>query len=404
MAVDKRINYAIQGGGPNYLGKQKMVKAPKKWKSSPTHPEAHLAYITDKEQDLLIKKNLYGSLKGKPNKGPSGIVSLQGDLGGYSGGQGGGKSGGGEGKGGAGSGSSTPWRDTKQYEVLTRGQYNPETRSFKDDRIARGARGAWTSPHLQPDAQKFGFDARQINRRRGLGGILGALGRGALSIFGGIPGKLMSGIMTAKNWAKKKGTGFMKGVGEFAEYDEAGNPLYPTLDRFINRHTGKYDDKPYLGQGQSNYTFGGAQEGNNLGLFTNTLNQPYVDEGRIGEHWRQPQNNNLGVNNQFVEEDELYPTAGLGAAEGGRIGYERGRVVNPGGYQGEEEGVDSVKHAIMLEQMDKLEKMIASGLDSDGRLQARLDQLIATPTTGFGTGPDLVLPDDMAQGGIARLL
>jgi hypothetical protein len=57
--------------------------------------------------------------------------------------------------------------------------------------------------------------------------------------------------------------------------------------------------------------------------------------------------------------------------------------------------------------------MIASGLDSDGRLQARLDQLIATPTTGFGTGPDLVLPDDnpdlvlpnnMAQGGIARLL
>jgi len=86
-------------------------------------------------------------------------------------------------------------------------------------------------------------------------------------------------------------------------------------------------------------------------------------------------------------------------AYGGRIGYNRGRVVNPGGYQGEEEGVDSVKHAIMLEQMDKLEKMIASGLDSDGRLQARLDQLIATPTTGFGTGPDLVLPDEKAYGG-----
>ena len=32
-----------------------MVTAPKKWKSSPTHPEAHLAYITDAEQDLLIK-------------------------------------------------------------------------------------------------------------------------------------------------------------------------------------------------------------------------------------------------------------------------------------------------------------------------------------------------------------
>ena len=80
-------------------------------------------------------------------------------------------------------------------------------------------------------------------------------------------------------------------------------------------------------------------------------------------------------------------------AEGGRVGYNRGRVVNPGGYAGEEE-VDSVKHAIMLEQRDKLEKMIAAGLDSDGRLQARLDQLLATPTTGLGTGPDLVLPNE----------
>jgi len=81
-------------------------------------------------------------------------------------------------------------------------------------------------------------------------------------------------------------------------------------------------------------------------------------------------------------------------AEGGRVGYNRGRVVNPGGYQGEEEKVDSVKHAIMLGQRDKLEKMIAAGLDSDGRLQARLDQLLATPTTGLGTGPDLVLPNE----------
>ena len=98
MATKKKP--VMQGGGLNYLGKQKMVTAPKKWKSSPTHPEAHLAYITDAEQDLLIKKDLYGSLKGKPNRGPSGIVSLQGDLGGYSGGQGGGKSGGGEGRAG----------------------------------------------------------------------------------------------------------------------------------------------------------------------------------------------------------------------------------------------------------------------------------------------------------------
>ena len=80
--IDKKIKYAIQGGGPNYLGKQKMVTAPKKWKSSPDHETAELAYITKKEKDILLDLNLYGSLKnGKPNRGPSGIISLQGDMG-----------------------------------------------------------------------------------------------------------------------------------------------------------------------------------------------------------------------------------------------------------------------------------------------------------------------------------
>ena len=35
-------------------------------------------------------------------------------------------------------------------------------------------------------------------RLSGLGGLFGALGRGALSFFGGLPGKALSGIMTAK--------------------------------------------------------------------------------------------------------------------------------------------------------------------------------------------------------------
>ena len=100
--IDKsiRADYAIQGGGPNYLGKQKMVKAPKKWQSSPDHDPAELAYITKKEKDILIALDVHGSLKdGKPNRGPSGIISLQGDLGGYGG------SGGSSGGGGGGNGS-----------------------------------------------------------------------------------------------------------------------------------------------------------------------------------------------------------------------------------------------------------------------------------------------------------
>ena len=98
MAVEKKIKYkdqrltkaqqkktkpANQGGGPNYLGKEKTVTVPKKWLSSPDHVVAELAYITPREQKILLDANIYGSLKGKPNKGPNGIMSLQGDLGGY---------------------------------------------------------------------------------------------------------------------------------------------------------------------------------------------------------------------------------------------------------------------------------------------------------------------------------
>jgi len=46
MSVDKKIKYEMQGGVKNYLGKQKEVKAPVKWQSSPDHPETELAYMT----------------------------------------------------------------------------------------------------------------------------------------------------------------------------------------------------------------------------------------------------------------------------------------------------------------------------------------------------------------------
>ena len=36
---------AMQGGGPNYLGKQPEVTVPRRWKSSPDHPDTELAYI-----------------------------------------------------------------------------------------------------------------------------------------------------------------------------------------------------------------------------------------------------------------------------------------------------------------------------------------------------------------------
>ena len=78
MTIDKKMKYEVQGGVKNYLGKQKEVTAPVKWKSSPDHPETELAYITKAEKNLLVKKDLHGSLKGGVNRGPSGIMSLNG--------------------------------------------------------------------------------------------------------------------------------------------------------------------------------------------------------------------------------------------------------------------------------------------------------------------------------------
>jgi hypothetical protein len=117
--IEKKIRYDIniekpsktkpvtQGGVLNYLGKQKTVNAPRRWRSSPDHPIAHLAYITKDEEKILIDLNLYGSLKGKPNRGPSGIMSLQGSGGGAGGGDGdGGSSGGDGGQGDSGPGGS----------------------------------------------------------------------------------------------------------------------------------------------------------------------------------------------------------------------------------------------------------------------------------------------------------
>ena len=81
MSVDKKVDYEIQGGVKNYRPSE-MVTAPRIAKSSPDTPTAKLAYITPEEEKILIDLNLYGSLKGKPNRGPSGLPSLEGDFGG----------------------------------------------------------------------------------------------------------------------------------------------------------------------------------------------------------------------------------------------------------------------------------------------------------------------------------
>ena len=84
MAADGGV--IMQGGVKNYLGKQKTVSdVPLKWQSGPDAPDTELAYITKAEKDLLLKKDIHGSLQDGPNTGPEGIMSLdsQGDKGTY---------------------------------------------------------------------------------------------------------------------------------------------------------------------------------------------------------------------------------------------------------------------------------------------------------------------------------
>jgi len=69
---------SMQGGVKNYLGEQPMVSAPKYWQSAPDHEMTELAYITPRERDILVDMNMYGTMNGSPNKGPSGIMSLNG--------------------------------------------------------------------------------------------------------------------------------------------------------------------------------------------------------------------------------------------------------------------------------------------------------------------------------------
>ena len=214
MAVDKKIKYedkkpAMQGGGPNYLGKQKEVKVPVRWKSSPDHPDTELAYITEPEKQVLIALNMHGGLEdGKPNKGPKGVISLQGDLGGYDASPGGPND---PGSGGAGPGGRVGQIDKgkqRAADIMT-GKANVTsptgiTEGYTGDRgVQRGGIGdfvgqRYTGGGLFSGANRFGYrDVYTSGPRMGetkpgyLGTVLGGLASlvTGVPVIGGVIGK-----------------------------------------------------------------------------------------------------------------------------------------------------------------------------------------------------------------------
>jgi len=304
MTTDKKISYEMQGKVRNYLGKQKMVKAPLHWQSGPGHPKTQLAYITKPELDLILKKDFHGSLKKGPNVGPSGIMSLN-DAGtgrsgtemsaAETGGTGHGMSAGeaaGHRQAAIAAGAQRTARD--DIADYNRSQWNERFTSFKD-RKSRDPRSSW-------------------------GGGIGGLLRGALGIFGGIPGKVFSALSTAKNWAKNKAIGIGEEVDEFSNYDNFAD--------YLNRNK-----NPTLG--------------NDLGLAVNRQNAPIGPGLRVGEDPNRFQNTNItggtdvndfqGVNfNDQIEgtdnianliqnsKNNLSPSF----QDGGRAGYRGGEFVD----------------------------------------------------------------------------
>ncbi len=238
MSIDKRLTAAEkkkikpvnQGGGPNYLGKQETVTVPKKWLSDPDHVVAELAYITPKEQKILLDANIYGSLKGKPNKGPGGIMSLQGDLGGYDASPGGPNSGGGAG--GKGSGA----RDKQRAADIMTGRVNVSsptgiTEGYKGPEGVRDSFGNYVGGKYTGDqgflgnlfsgANKYGYrdvytsGAKQGQMKPGyLGRFLGGVG----SLITGIP-FIGGAIGSAYDYGKGI---FNRGPKDMSSYNELG--------------------------------------------------------------------------------------------------------------------------------------------------------------------------------------
>ena len=63
----------------NFIKNPKKITAPLNFQSSPDSPATTLAYVTKPEIDMLIKANIHGSMNdGMPNRGPMGIMSLDG--------------------------------------------------------------------------------------------------------------------------------------------------------------------------------------------------------------------------------------------------------------------------------------------------------------------------------------
>jgi len=201
-------NYSMQGNVRNYLGEQEMVKAPLHWQSGPGHPQTQLAYITKPELDLILKKDLHGSLKKGPNPGPSGIMSLNDPATGRSG--------------------------SEMSQAETTGSFGPDLAPTAESLgIRAGAVAAGAQPTTRDEIQAYNksqwdqrftpFNQRTTSRR----------GNQGLGFFKGLGNKF-------RDWAGKMRGGINPATGEYytqREYEQnvQNRRNQKSLETILNR-------------------------------------------------------------------------------------------------------------------------------------------------------------------------
>jgi len=217
---------ASQGGMKNYLGEQPMVNAPQNWRSGPDSPPTELAYITQPEKELILRSNIHGSLANGPNEGPSGIMSLdsQGDKGTY-------------GQAGQSYGDQERYTSTdvtgpQNIHGGTTKTIGPTTPKDTFKQSWSGPKG-WFGGGGYRNLNVPGDTSQGHQSRFGIGNLF----RGAMSMFGGIPGKIGS-MLSHINPGKLRGWNEQYGrYNTQDEYEQArtNRRNQKNIERILNR-------------------------------------------------------------------------------------------------------------------------------------------------------------------------
>jgi len=212
------MNWAGQGGMKNYLGEQPMVNAPQNWRSGPNSPPTELAYITGPEKDLMLQANLHGSLGQGPNEGPSGIMSLDGW----------GSRDPGQNRAGADISSSMDTSASDAGWSAPGGSSYVASQTISPADLKRFSEGPNATTTLSSGDRSF-FGMPPIQRSGG--NFFKNMGRGILSMFGGVPGKI--GSFLSRIDPRQLRGGMTQTEWEDARTDRRRNK---SIDTILNRN------------------------------------------------------------------------------------------------------------------------------------------------------------------------